>query len=72
MVQCEMWCETAVSMYVKSGAMWNVAISDMVRLKCVMWNIWYGVECGVLVCGMLHNARCGKLQCDVNCGGVEL
>ena len=29
MVQCEM-CETAMSVYVKSGAMWNVAISDMV------------------------------------------
>ena len=30
------------------------------------------MECGVLVCGMLLNAKCGKLRCDVKCGGVEL
>ena len=34
------------------------------------------MECGVLVRGMLHNARCGKLQCDLNvvvwnCGDEE-
>ena len=32
------------------------------------------MECGVLVCGMLHNAKCGKLRCDVvvwNCGDEE-
>ena len=36
------------------------------RLKCQMCDVEY-----VLVCGMLHNARCGKLG-DVKCGGVEL
>ena len=53
------------------GAMWNVAILVMVccgmRLKCKMC----GVDCGVLACGMLHNARCGKLRRDVKCGGEE-
>jgi len=29
------------------------------------------VECGVLVCGMLDNARCGKLRHDVKCGDEE-
>ena len=38
-----------------------------------MCDVEYGVvECGVLVCGMLRNARCGKLGCDVKCGGMEL
>ena len=44
---------------VKCGAMWNVAISDMVRLKCNCVE-YGGVECGVLVCVMLHNAKCGQ------------
>ena len=39
-------------------------LPDMVRLKCrkisVMWNVAW--------CGMLRNARCGKLRCDVDCG----
>ena len=62
-----------MSVYAKCGAMGNVALSDMVQLKCKMFDVKYdGVEWGVLVCGMLHNARCGKLQCDVKCGGVEL
>ena len=37
-----------------------------------MFMAWCEVECGVLVYGMLHNARCEKLRCDVKCGGVEL
>ena len=63
MVRCEMWYDVQV----KCGAMWNVAISDMVRLKCkicdveygVVWNMvsWY-VECCL-------TAKCGKLRCDV-------
>ena len=57
--------------------MWNVAISDMVRLKCKMCEvelIWRGVACGVMVCGMLHNTRCGNLRCDVKllCCGIVL
>ena len=50
---------------VNYGAMSDVAISDNVWLKCKMCD----VECGV--CGMLHNAKCGKLRCDAmvwNCG----
>ena len=66
MVRCEM-CETAMSVYVKSGAR-----CGMLQFQTWWDVVWYGVECGVLVCGMLHNARCGKLQCDVKCGGVEL
>ena len=52
------WRELLRYLYVKCGAMWNVAISDMVwcgmRLKCkTVWcGIWRGVDCGVLVCGM--------------------
>ena len=70
-----------------SDLMWNVvwygmsvAVSDMVWcgmwLKCKMCDVeWCGVEYDVLVCGMLHNARCGK-SCDVmwnvwNCGDEE-
>ena len=53
---CEMWCD-------RCGM-----LPDMVRLKCrkisVMWNTAW--------CGMLRNARCGKLRCDVKCGGMEL
>ena len=63
---CGMVCRDVVEwFYVNCGAMWNVAISDMV------WcGIWRGVDCGVLVCGTLHNARCGKIRV-VKCG-VEL
>ena len=32
------WC----GVYVKCGAMWNVAISDMVKLKCKMCDVEYG------------------------------
>ena len=54
MVRCEMWCDV----YLKCGAMWNVAISDMVwcgttEMQNVWCGIWHGVECGVLVCGKL-------------------
>ena len=39
--------------------------------KLMRFGIWRGgVECGVLVCGMLHNTRCGKSR-DVKCGGEE-
>ena len=72
---------------VNYGAMWNVVwcVCEMgcnveccnfrhgvIEMQNVWCGIWLGVECGVLVYGMLHNARCGKLQCDVKCGGVEL
>ena len=50
----------------KHGAMWNA-----IEMQNVRRGIWRGVDCGVLVCGMLHNARCVKLQRDVKCGGVE-
>ena len=42
MVRCEMWCD------VKCGAMWNVVISDMVRLKCKMCDVEYGVVWNVV------------------------
>ena len=40
MVRCEMWCDV----YVKCGAMWNVAFSDLVwcemqNVRCRMWNV---------------------------------
>ena len=59
--------------YVKCGAMWNVAFSDLVwcEMQNVRCRIWRGVDCGASLCGMLHNAKCGKLG-DVKCGGVEL
>ena len=56
------------------GATWNVAISDMVCLKCRMCDVEYGVEWNVLSwyveCCIMQ--KCGKLRCDVKCGGVEL
>ena len=69
MVRCEMWCDV----YVKCGAMWNVAFSDLVwcEMQNVRCRIWRGVDCGASLCGMLHNAKCGKLG-DVKCDGVEL
>ena len=46
----------------------ELMLPDMVRLKCrkisVVWNTAW--------CGMLRNAGCGKLRCDVKCGDVEL
>ena len=33
--------------------------------------MWCGMDCGVLVWGVLHIARCGKLRCGVKCGGEE-
>ena len=42
-----LWCDVKCDVYVKCGAMWNVAISDMVwcgmRLKCKMCDVEYGV-----------------------------
>ena len=74
-IWCELWCD------VKCGVMCirNVVPCGMSVAIIVMWNvdwnakcgIWCGVEYGVLVCGMLHNESCGKLQCDVKYG-VEL
>ena len=48
----------------------------VIKMQNVRCGIWRGVECGVLVCEMLHNARCGKLRYDVNvvvwnCGDEE-
>ena len=51
-----MWCDV----YVKCGAMWNVAISDMwnaIEMQNVRCGIWRVVDCGVPVCGRLQNAR---------------
>ena len=64
MVRCEMWCD--------------VGVCEMSVVRCGMlqfqtWcGIWRGVESVVLVCRMLHNARCGKLRGDVKRGGVEM
>ena len=63
-----------MTVYVKCGAdgeCWNFrhVATEMQNVRC---GTWRGVECGVLVCGMLHNARFGKSRCDVKCGGVEL
>ena len=67
------WCEV-MSVYVKCGAMLNVAISDMVRLT-EMQNVWT-MACGMRCSGMwkgCHNARCGKSVTMWNVsGGVEL
>ena len=41
-------------------------------LKCKMCDVEYGVLWNVVSWYMLHNARCGKLRCDVKCGGMEL
>ena len=79
-IWCELWCN------VKCGVMcmWNVVWCGMLQFQvwcevehvAEMQNVWCGiwrvVECGVLVYGMLHNARCGKLRCDVKCGSMEL
>ena len=70
-IWCELWCDVKC---VRCGplqfqtccAMWNA-----IELQNVWCGIWRGVDCVVVLCEMLHNARCGKLR-DVKCGGVEL
>ena len=37
-----------MSVYVKCGAMGNVALSDMVQLKCKMLDVEYGVVWNVV------------------------
>ena len=58
----EMW-NVVWSVYVKCGAMWNVAVSDMVsdrNAKCVKWNMaWCGMWCPGM-CNVLRDDRCGK------------
>ena len=50
-----------MSVYVKCGAMWNVAISDMVQLKCKMCDVEYGVVWNVVSwyaeCCLIQNAK---------------
>ena len=66
------------------NAAWCQCVWNVVRCECCqfkhgvieMQNVWCGTWRGVLVCGMLHNTRCGKLRCDVNvvvwnCGDEE-
>ena len=67
-VKCDVWNATWCGM---------LLFQTWCNVKCD-WNanvwceIWHGVDCGVLVCGMLQwNARCGKLR-NVKCGGVKL
>ena len=65
----EMWWTDSNYGDVKCGATdVELMLPDMVRLKCrkisVVWNTAW--------CGMLRNAGCGKLRCDVKCGDVEL
>ena len=70
---CGMVCWDVVEWFdANYGATWNVVRCGMLQsqtwwmwLKCkisVWCGIWRVVDCGVLVCGMLHNARCGKLS----------
>ena len=68
MVRCEMWCDVYV---VRCGMLHFQTWCDV---KCKMCDVEYGVVWTVVprqLCGMLHNAKCGKLG-DVKCGGVEL
>ena len=70
MVRCKMWCVMRCDVECcnfRHGAMWNA-----IEMQNVRGGIWRGVACGVMVCGMLHNTRCGYLRCDVKCGVVEL
>ena len=52
---CEMWCNVECCNF-RHGAMWNV-----IEMRNVRRGIWRGVDCGVLACVILHNARCGKI-----------
>ena len=53
--------------YVNYGAMWcDVECCNFRHGVIEMQNVRCGMECVVLVCGMLHNAKC-----DVKCGGEE-
>ena len=63
-IVCELRCD------VKCGAMWTVAF--VIQMQNVRCGLWPGVECGVLVCGMLLKEKCGKLRCYVKYGRVEL
>ena len=60
--RCEMWCDRCGILPFQT---WCDVECEMPQNQC-------DVECGVLACGMLRNARCEKLRCDVKCGGVEL
>ena len=63
-IWCELWCDVKCVCGVeccsfRHGVMWNVT-----EMQNVWYGIWRGVEYSVLVCGMLHNARCGNLRCQ--------
>ena len=57
MVRCEMWCQCGMLQF----QTWWI---EMQKVRC---GIWHGVEYSVLVCGMLHNARCVKLRSEMRC-----
>ena len=71
--------------YVNYGAMWNVVWCQcmwnveccnfrhgVIEMQNVWSGTWRGVECGVRVCGMLHNAKCKvTMWCEMWCCGID-
>ena len=82
--RCGMVCRDVVpwsDFDVKCGSMWMLPFQtwcDWLEMQNVWYGIWRG-RCRMWCPGMwpalLHNARCGKLRCDVvvvwNCGDEE-